>query len=551
MIKMTVFHSIYSKLVFWALLFTVPIIGLLTAGILIAMNSFEQQLTLSHQQLLLPYASEIEVTLENIHSYVANRTVPTQFLSKIESGSELEQLQAMQDLNAYYSEDIYTYSQIDGIFVLHNEKFRFIRNRDRDYSKQCQAAQYIQDFLCSLTAEENPFRQGYQAFMLDGDPYLMLTQRSGNTLWGCWIHTQQLLSAIRNQEIDGLTSLFLEDENNIWKYETSETSSPLIIRQSFYKNAFFLTAVLDRSELFSVFHQLRLVLFFLIAFAILLFFLYLSVLVTLLIRPLQVLVTQMNRIKSGDFSEYTIAENTALELREVYTAMNAMTREIDHLKIGIYEQKLPEQEAKLQLLQLQVKPHFILNGLNTIMGFAQSHDFEMTQKMTFFLSRHFRYLLYQEHMVSLAEELEHIKNYLEIHRMKHQTVFSYIINVPEELYETEIPILSLQTFVENSLKYARTSEIKITITGQLIKKQETDFLMLQVTDNGVGFSEELLSQLPHPEKGLLSRKNAGIGMYNVNQRLTILYHGRARLHVANQKQGGAQITILLPFSENT
>jgi len=75
--------------------------------------------------------------------------------------------------------------------------------------------------------------------------------------------------------------------------------------------------------------------------------------------------------------------------------------------------------------------------------------------------------------------------------------------------------------------------------------------MLQVTDNGVGFSEELLSQLPHPEKGLLSRKNAGIGMYNVNQRLTILYHGRARLHVANQKQGGAQITILLPFSENT
>ena len=101
MIKMTVFHSIYSKLVFWALLFTVPIIGLLTAGILIAMNSFEQQLTLSHQQLLLPYASEIEVTLENIHSYVANRTVPTQFLSKIESGSELEQLQAMQDLNAY------------------------------------------------------------------------------------------------------------------------------------------------------------------------------------------------------------------------------------------------------------------------------------------------------------------------------------------------------------------------------------------------------------------------------------------------------------------
>lgn len=548
--KMTIFHSIYAKLVFWALLFTVPIIGLLTAGILIAMNSFEQQLTLSHQQILLPYASQIEVTLENIHSYVANRTVPTQLLSEMTCGSELDRLQAMQSFNAYYSEDIYTYPQIDGVFILHDKKFRFIRNKDRDYSKQCQAAQYIQDYLDTLAEEENPFRQGYRAFTLDGEPFLMLTQRSGATLWGCWIHTQQLLSAIGSQEIEGLTSLLLEDENEIWKYEESETDPPLIIRQWFYKNAFCLTAVLDRGKLFSVFHQLRLVLFLLIAFAILLFFLYLSVLVTLLIRPLQVLVTQMNRIKSGDFSEYTIEENTAMELREVYTAMNAMTREIDHLKIGIYEQKLLEQEAKLQLLQLQVKPHFILNGLNTIMGFTQSHDFKMAQKMTLYLSRHFRYLLYQDHMVSLAEELEHIKNYLEIHRMKHQTVFSYRIDVPEELYETEIPILSLQTFVENSLKYARASEIEIMVIGRLEKEKGKDVLMLQVTDNGVGFPEELLTQLPHPEKIHAARKNAGIGMYNVNQRLAILYHGKASLQISNRKQGGAQITILLPFSEN-
>lgn len=546
--KKQMVHSLNAKLLVWALAFIVPIIGLFAGGVSMAMNSFEKQLILTNRQILKPYISEMEVTLETIKKYVATTEIPQEILERIESEDEYVKMNALSELSYYYTKDIFTYPMIDAVFLQKEETFRFIRNVNSDYCQQCQAAQYVEQIVAQIKKEENPFEKGYQKFQAGEGHYFLLAIRNGETVWGCWIKADNFLKKIAKQKIDGLEVVFLEDQEGIWKNSFGEQDQKKFfsVKQASLDGSFEITALLNRDEVFRSFKELNGILIVLICFSILILAAYLLYLSVRLIKPVKNLTLQMNRIKNGDFSSCQIPDGLDRELSEVYEAMNSMTIEIEHLKIDVYEEKLRKQEANMQLLQMQIKPHFFLNTLTTIMGFAQAKDYEMVQKMTLCLSKHFRYILYRGNFISLEEELEHIQNYLEIQRIKKQTKFQYEIQVEEEMYEEEIPILSLQTLVENAIKHSLNEKVRIKIQG--IQKEENGrgYLILCVDDNGNGFSENLLQELNQGKKITTLKKDGGIGLYNVMQRLAILYHGEASIVFSNRKEGGAHIEVKIP-----
>ncbi len=546
--KKQMVHSLNVKLLVWALAFIVPIIGLFAGSVSMAMNLFEQQLILTNRQILKPYISEMEVTLETIRKYVATTDVPGELLEQLESESEYVRLNALSELNYYYAKDIFTHPMIDAVFLQKEETFRFIRNVNSDYCQQCQAAQYVEKFAAQIEKEENPFEKGYQKFQAGENHYFLLAIRNGGIVWGCWIKADNFLKEIEKQEIDGLEAVFLEDKEGIWQNSFKEQDQKKFfpVEQASSDGSFEITALLNREEVFRSFKELNRVLIVLVCFSVLILAAYLVYLSVRLIKPVKNLTLQMNRIKNGDFSSHQIPEGLDRELSEVYEAMNSMTAEIEHLKIDIYEEKLRKQEANMQLLQMQIKPHFFLNALTTIMGFAQAKDYEMVQKMTLCLSKHFRYILYRGSFISLEEELEHIQNYFEIQIIKKQTEFQYEIQVEEEMYEEEIPILSLQTLVENAIKHSLNEKVKIRIWG--IQKEENGeaYLILCVDDNGNGFPENILQELNQGKKITTSKQDGGIGLYNVTQRLAILYHGKAGIIFSNRKEGGAHIEMKIP-----
>ena len=540
-------HSLNIKLLVWALAFIVPIIALFWIGTSLAMNSFGQQLILTNRQILKPYISEIEVTLETIHSYVANREIPVNLLNQLDSESEIVKLQALQELNEYYAEDIFTYPKIDAVFVKKDGKFRFIRNVNSDYAKQCDAAVYVQEYTHTIQKGDNPFQQGYQMFEAGGNPYFLFAIQSQELIWGCWIRAESFLERITDEEIDGLEKIFLKDTKGIWKDETGpEKEQFFVVEQESSDGAFQIVAWLDHETAFRPFEELNGLLVVLICFSVLILAAYLGYLSMRLLKPIKNLTKQINRIKKGDFSECVIPEKADREIREMYEAINSMTAEIAHLKIDIYEEKLRKQEANMQLLQIQIKPHFFLNALTTILGFAQAKDYEMVQKMTLCLSKHFRYILYRDHFISVEEELEHIQNYLEIQKIKKQTNFRYEIYAEEEIYEEEIPILTLQTLVENALKHSLNNKVEIKISGRIEKRGGDEELVLCVEDNGVGFEEGILKGLQEGKTERQKEGEGGIGLYNVSQRLSILYQGQAKLCFANKKEGGAYVEMRIP-----
>ena len=539
-------HSLNVKLLIWALAFIVPIIGLFGVGVSLAMNSFAQRLVLTNRQILKPYLSEIEVTLETIRSYVAGKEIPLRLLEELDSASELTRLQALQELNQDYTADIFSYPKMDAVFLKKDGVFRFIRNVNSDYSKQCRAVEYVEQYTDTIAEQDNPFQEGYQMFETDGIPYFLLAIQSEGVIWGCWIRAESFLEGIDGTDIDGLEKIFLKNEDGSWNTENEKEEDFFVVEQPSQDGSFQMVAWLDRRTVFRPFEELNGMIEVLIGFSILILIAYLCYLSVFLRKPIKNLAVEMNRIKEGDFSKCDVPQNTYGEIREVYETMNSMTGEIAKLKIDIYEEKLRKQEANMQLLQMQIKPHFFLNALTTILGFAQAKDYEMVQRMTLCLSKHFRYILYRDNLISVEEEAEHIKNYLEIQKMKRQTDFRYEIDVEEEVYEEEIPILALQTLAENALKHSPGQKVTLRISGKIERTGEDEELVLCVEDDGKGFEEEQLEALNRGKKIRQEKKESGIGLYNITQRLDILYQGRARLSFSNKKEGGARVEMRIP-----
>lgn len=167
-----------------------------------------------------------------------------------------------------------------------------------------------------------------------------------------------------------------------------------------------------------------------------------------------------------------------------------MCQELYQLKVQIYEEKLRKADTELQYLNLQIKPHFFLNLLNIIYNLALTKNFREILEMSRCLMDYFRYTFRSsDSLVPVDEELQHMKNYLHIQELRYNSNFDTVIDVNEEALSGKIPVLFLQTFVENTIKhaYVKMENMKITISVQTVCTPD-QMLKIEISDNGRGFS---------------------------------------------------------------
>ena len=216
----------------------------------------------------------------------------------------------------------------------------------------------------------------------------------------------------------------------------------------------------------------------------------------------------------------------------------------------IEEQVTREQKqlrkAEFELLQAQINPHFLYNTLDAIVWSAEAGNQKQVVKMVGSLSEFFRSSLNKgKELVRVREELSHARSYLEIQQIRYQDILSYEIEVPEELFEYEIPKITVQPIVENALYHGiknRRGGGKITITGE---EGDNDYRII-VTDDGIGMDGERLSQITEG----LSGKNPGdvkiYGLYNVNERIKLFYGEEYGISIESEYDKGTRVVIRLP-----
>ena len=214
-----------------------------------------------------------------------------------------------------------------------------------------------------------------------------------------------------------------------------------------------------------------------------------------------------------------------------------------------------KRHAELKALQAQINPHFLYNTLNTITWQAADQGIQDVSRMANSLGKFFRLSLSKgAEVISLADEIEHVRCYLSIQQIRYQDKLRYRIDVPEDLLSCHVLKLILQPLVENAIYHGikeKEGVGEIVITAFSGSQGENKVLFLCVYDNGVGISEEKLLLINSGLRMGIKNTQGGYGIYNVNERIG-LYYG-AMFGLSYESQAGiytkAIITIPMEMQE--
>lgn len=284
--------------------------------------------------------------------------------------------------------------------------------------------------------------------------------------------------------------------------------------------------------------------------------LYLVFMRKMLFKPLHELILGMKKISLG-MLDVRLKKGKTIEFEFLGDTFNKMAEQIKTLKIDVYEEQLRVKQGELRQLQAQINPHFYMNSLNIIYNLAALNDTDSIKKMSLHLADYFRFIMRSNRdLITLAEELTHIENYITIQEMRFPGRLACSFDVPESLRSYSIAALTIQPFVENSIIHGfknRRQLFQIQIHAEIVNDGEsTEAFKLTIRDNGVGFSEEALAQL-QLKQNIMQGDSKSLGIMNVIDRLKLIYGNRAAIYFSNADQNqnsehtsGAVVTIMFP-----
>lgn len=265
----------------------------------------------------------------------------------------------------------------------------------------------------------------------------------------------------------------------------------------------------------------------------------------LVLKPLHLLDYGMRQIENENLEYRLDEENNSSEFRHMNRVFNSMVGQINELKIEAYEQDIEKLEIETMNLKLQINPHLLLNSLNMIYSLSQSQNYECIQSYTLNLVQYFRYSLRQNDIfVTIHAELEFIKSYLEIQKIRFPNAFTSIYDIDEDLYDTLIPPLIVQNFVENSIKCALKMGEMIEII--IIIKADGEKLSISICDTGNGIKPEILEKLRNGEI-VEDRIGKHIGIWNCRRRLHVFYGRDVEMTISSAEGEGTQVWMQFPL----
>lgn len=201
-------------------------------------------------------------------------------------------------------------------------------------------------------------------------------------------------------------------------------------------------------------------------------------------------------------------------------------------------------DTELKFLQAQIKPHFLFNALNTIIGFCLKEPkkaYSLLNEFSNYLQEKYR-IKNLEDFITLEEELELVKSYLAIEKARYAGLLNVEYNI-EPGIELKIPPLILQPLVENAVKHGICPKQGGGTVWISVSKWP-DRIIMEVKDNGVGMSQEKLSSILNSELNSEEKKSDGIGIRNVNERLKKFYG--CELKIKSEENEGTTVVIEIP-----
>lgn len=242
-------------------------------------------------------------------------------------------------------------------------------------------------------------------------------------------------------------------------------------------------------------------------------------------------------------------EDELTELRDSFESMlDALQKSSDQL-MGAQISKL---RAQLLALQAQIDPHFIHNTLSVIVALAQEEDYQQVEEVAMRLSEIIRYSSsFDEPMCTLAQEIKHLENYLELLCVRYEDNFSYQIAWDTENKNVRVPRFIAQPIAENALKYS-LKQVDYQWNIQVECESDAYFWRLIVTDNGLGITQdradEIMKQTFHAinegvDNLLEELKIGGLSLLNIAARLYLTYGDDMIFCICPAEEKGTKVIL--------
>ena len=314
------------------------------------------------------------------------------------------------------------------------------------------------------------------------------------------------------------------DTLDSWHRYRLDGTDYFVIRQTLPSYPLTLITMLPSKSLLSEYYLHR-NFTFLIGGILLVFCLFLStVLAKTMSGRIIRLTSRMKQVKKGELISLpsSIIQGKD-EIGELTSSYNYMIHAMEDLIEKEYLLGQETKNAELKILQAQINPHFLYNTLDMIQWFAEEGMLSQIEESVSSLATFYRLSLSNgKEFISLREEMEHVRSYIRLQRLRFPDTFLYEEELDEGLLFYLLPNTTLQPLVENAITHGLQESKRIP--GHLlikIEKEEGKNIRISILDDGAGMKNPPRTT----PNGGTSRENSGhgFGIPNVSSRLTLLY----------------------------
>ncbi len=538
-------ESIRSKIIIIMVLLILPLNLLAITSTRKAIDVVKDQASLTMDSVTIQYMQRLDNYIEQIHYY---------FYDISENDEDFIRLSKQKKSDSYYLSqtaiaekfrtrimttsggDGYFYygtTQNDFLLVMPNTilgmsavEFRTVRDQ-------------LQTYLTSIEWEEI---SSWSIIELNEYKWLMCVYNTENFHYGALISLDEICNQVRDA-VDYKNMMVTLDMKKPVSIENRLSS----IKKS-DKIDLYLSMSVPKKDVVLSLPMIQWITIVLSFAYLLLIPLLINILNHILIRPLNKIKNALQRLKSGDQDYRISAHRYAEEFRVINQSFNDMADRIEDLKIENYEKEVDRQKMKLQNLQLQIRPHFLLNMFKLVYSLAQIQEFKSIQQLALYLSDYFRYIFRSEkELEPFYKEFQLIQDYLKVAAIRYPDCFTIEYQVQVSVMKIEVPPLLIHNFIENIFDHALGKSGMVHIV--LKAKYEMGLVEIVIEDDGTGISEDIIKDVNQEIFSLSKKGRVHVGLYNSLQRLRHFYGNESSIRVSSEPERKTRFVIQFPYKK--
>ena len=260
-------------------------------------------------------------------------------------------------------------------------------------------------------------------------------------------------------------------------------------------------------------------------------------------RPVLRLNDSVREYEAGEKPEIYIGGPQ--EIRHLGHSIQKSYEQIEDLMKKIVLEQNERRKSELDALQSQINPHFLYNTLESITWMVEGERNDEAVFMISQLARLFRISLSKGRtIISIKDEIQHAQSYMNIQKVRYKNTFSVSFDIDPDICSYSTVKLILQPILENAINYGVSGmdeSGEICVEG----RRDGDNILLSVTDNGIGMSEEEVG-LVLTDSTRIHKRGSGVGLVNVNRRIQIYFGNEYGLVIESEPDEGTRVTVRIP-----